>query len=304
MITFSNLGKKGNLGNQLFQIASTIGIAQMNNQEYKFPTWEYAKYFKNSLPSVDLNFFDEGLKRISEEKFHFYYWKIEDDHVDINGWLQTEKYFFKNDIQNVFLFKESFQIPLLEKFKYIFEKRTILISIRRGDFVNNPKYFQLTYKFYFLALLKNFPDWRNRNLIFASDDIAYCKFHFSFLPNSFFLEDLKAIEQLAVSTKCDDYIISNSTFSWWIAWLGEKESTRIVRPIKNFRGRYANLNSDKDYFPGRWIAFNEKKYHIPWKYLSLVIKGTVYHEAFNFIYWVKYRKKDLKKWIKRIIKKE
>jgi hypothetical protein len=39
MITYSNLGKKGDLGNQLFQIASIIGIAEKNHQEYCFPIW-------------------------------------------------------------------------------------------------------------------------------------------------------------------------------------------------------------------------------------------------------------------------
>jgi hypothetical protein len=39
MITYSNLGKKGDLGNQLFQIASIIGIAENNHQEYCFPIW-------------------------------------------------------------------------------------------------------------------------------------------------------------------------------------------------------------------------------------------------------------------------
>lgn len=36
MITFSKLEKKGHLGNQLFQIASTIGVAVDNQHDFVF----------------------------------------------------------------------------------------------------------------------------------------------------------------------------------------------------------------------------------------------------------------------------
>ena len=48
MVVFSLLEKKGNLGNQLFQIASTIGIAKKNKTPFAFPNWKYADYFDPS----------------------------------------------------------------------------------------------------------------------------------------------------------------------------------------------------------------------------------------------------------------
>jgi hypothetical protein len=58
---------------------------------------------------------------------------------------------------------------------------------------------------------------------------------------------------------CDDFIISNSTFSWWSAWLGEKESSKIIRPHQNFDGNKRLESDDKDYFPERWIAYDASK---------------------------------------------
>lgn len=295
MITFSRLGKKGNLGNQMFQIASTIGIALKNNQEFSFPKWEYSKYFINQFPEIQK---DENFKIVKEKSFKYNQFKLDNGNYDIDGWLQSEKYFDMRNTKALFLFEEQFIAGLLNSHQLLFNKKTILISIRRGDFINHPYYFQLSFKFYFLALIKNFPDWEKRNLIFTSDDIAYCKYHFSFLKNAFFLEGLTAIEQLALGSQCDDFVISNSTFSWWLAWLGEKRNSKIIRPIKNFRGEFAMKNDDSDYFPSRWISFDDNSYSLGSKYLNLMVKSFFYNLVVN----TKFRYSNCNKIIKNYIK--
>lgn len=297
MIVFSQLGRKGNLGNQLFQIASTIGIAKKNNQEYFFPDWKYSKYFKRKLPLLNevLDFMI-----IKEKSFHYHEWNIENKDYDISGWLQSEKYFDINATKDYFLFDDELIYGLLIKNRALFDKKTILVSVRRGDFVNNPYYFQLSFRFYFLAIIKNFPDWKNKNLIFVSDDISYCKYHFSFLKNAFFLNNLSDIEQMALGSQCDDFVISNSTFSWWIAWLGEKENSKIIRPPRNFRGQFSMQNDDSDYFPLRWISFNDKLFSMEKKYFILNMKGNVYSLFVNLKFSYLSFKKNMKTFVKRI----
>lgn len=298
MITFSRLGKKGNLGNQMFQIASTIGIALKNNQEFSFPKWEYSIYFTKKFPEIKKN---ESFQIIKEKSFKYNELKLENEKYDLDGWFQSEKYFDQRNTKELFLFEEQFINGLLNKQKLLFKKKTILISIRRGDFINHPYYFQLSFKFYFLALIKNFPDWEERSLIFTSDNITYCKYHFSFLKNAFFLEKLTAIEQLALGSQCDDFVISNSTFSWWIAWLGEKENSKIIRPVKNFRDEFAIKNDDSDYFPLRWTSFDEKPYSVESKYIILIIKAFFYSVAVNtnFLYigYGKIAKNQIKRYL-------
>lgn len=295
MITFSTLGKKGNLGNQMFQIASTSGIALKNNQNFSFPKWKYSLYFQKEFPEINKN---ENFKIVKEKSFNYNELKLENGNYDINGWLQTEKYFDMRNTRELFLFEEQFISSLLNKHEFFFRKKTILISVRRGDFINHPYYFQLSFKFYFLALLENLPDWEERNLIFTSDDMLYCKYHFSFLKNAFFLDELSAIEQLALGSQCDDFVISNSTFSWWIAWLGEKENSKIIRPLKNFRGEFATKNDDSDYFPSRWISFDDNAYSLGSKYLNLIIRGFFYNLVVN----TKFRHSHCSKIIKNYIK--
>lgn len=280
----------------MFQIASTIGIAEKNGHNYFFPAWQYSKYFEYQLPIVCK---DESFKIINEEKFNYYERDLREGNYDLEGWLQSEKYFEHIKIKEIFKFKKEFSKELRIKHQPLFSRKTILISIRRGDFVNNPYFFQTSFKYYLLAITKNFQDWEDRNLIFTSDDIAYCKYHFSFLKNTFFLNGLSAIEQMALAPQFDDFVISNSTFSWWMARLGEKEDSKIIRPLKYFRGEYSKQNDDSDYFPLRWISFDENSYRLEKRYFMLIIKTNIYSLLVN----IKFRFLKLKKMTKNFVKK-
>jgi hypothetical protein len=252
MITFSKLEKKGHLGNQLFQIASTIGLAVESKHDFCFPKWSPNWFFKNELPVLS----EQEFIAYREEQFQYNSKKFGKLNYDLEGYFQSEKYFDNTLTKHYFEFKEELIDKLKHTYKAAFLKKTILLSIRRGDFVDHPDYFQLPINYYILALINNFPDWKQRNLIILSDDINYCKFHFSFLDNAFFGNQLSAIEQLALGSLCDDFIISNSTFSWWCAWLGEKEHSTIIRPLHYFTEAKNKIDNDCDYFPEQWKIYN------------------------------------------------
>ncbi|KRD63866.1 hypothetical protein ASE40_00520 [Flavobacterium sp. Root935] len=272
MITFSKIGKKGNLGNQLFQIASTIGLANKNNREFSFLLWKYQSSFKNKLPVLASDLTD--FVNFEEEEYNHYEWNFEAKNYDLSGWLQTEKYFDRELTKHYFEFSDSLVEKISSLYHKAFEKRTILISIRRGDFVDHKDYFQTPIKYYLNSLVEFFSEWDSYNLIILSDDINYCKYHFSFLENAFFGDGLNEVEQLCLGTMCNDFIISNSTFSWWTAWLGEKSDSKIIRPLKNFDGQKRLKLNDKDYYPERWIKYNHLDQKIQLKDLAVIINAA------------------------------
>ena len=109
MITFSKLEKKGHLGNQLFQIASTIGIAVENNHDFCFPKWSHNWFFKNKLPVVT----HQECINYKEEQFHYEPIKLDPENYDLEGWFQSEKYFDKKLAKHYFEFK----VDLIQKLK-------------------------------------------------------------------------------------------------------------------------------------------------------------------------------------------
>jgi len=233
MITFSKLGKHGNLGNQLFQIASLIGLGKIFKHDVVIPEWQYKKYFEALPPTQNIQ-----SKLVEEKTFNYNLQQFNElsnnGNYDLLGWLQSEKYWKDATI---------FRLKDCEKL----ETPTIGISVRRGDYVDNPNYTLLQINYYLNALLRfNLSEF---NILVFSDDIEYCKIHFSCLNNVQFAQG-NAIEQLTLISKCHSFIIANSTFSWWGAYLGNGTT---IRPNCLFDGELL-VNDISDFYPETWIS--------------------------------------------------
>lgn len=253
MITYGKLGhsNRGRLGNQLFQIASTIGLAYKFGHTYAFPKWEYDKFLLLPLPTFTGRW---ELNELKEKSFAWQEEKLQDgENYSLDGWRQSEKYFadIRCQLRDLLSFTADFERETMVANAEALSRPCVAISVRRGDFVGNPNYAQIPARYYLLGLFEDIPNWQDYNIIVFSDDCHYCQVQFEGLPNVYFAEG-SAIEQLCLMTFCRHFIISNSTFSWWGAWLGEREGSIVVRPPINFAGELAKKNSEKDYWPERW----------------------------------------------------
>jgi hypothetical protein len=266
MITFSGLGKQGRLGNQLFQIASTIGISDAILCGYYFPKWDYEKYFscptaftdsgpnydtviKENVFSYDQPLIGQCLKGYASGKS-----------ISLSGYFQSEKYWdhIEDYVKRFFTFKPEFIASCRAKLpEQAFSRETIAVCIRRGDYVGHPHYYQIPIKYYITALQK-FEDFLDKyNIIFFSDDIEYCKIHFQCLPNAFFSEGNSDIEDLCLISECNNHIIGNSTFHWWGAYLAK--SNVVIRPDVYFAGESLS-KSTKDFWPEDWEVHSVNEY--------------------------------------------
>ena len=238
MITFSNLGKMGRLGNQRFQLSTCIGLAEKNNDEYIFPKWEYEKYF--NLHGC----FSNDIKITKSYKEPYYHYKeikesSNDNILDLVGYWQSYRYFenCQGLIQGIFTPKIGFPI------KYDFTS----VHVRRGDYTNLTKeYEQLNLEYYNKAM----KEVNSKYYIIISDDIDYCKTIFKG-SNIYFSEYKTVIEDFALMISCEHNIIANSTFSWWGAYLNKNPFKIVVAPNKWF-GKALN-HSTKDLMQDSWI---------------------------------------------------
>lgn len=266
MITFSKLGKHGNLGNQLFEIASTIGIAVSNGVEYKFPKWHHSKSFKIKLPMLTAQEAGRPFMLVNEPHFHYSEITIDAGRdIDLLGWLQSEKYWLhcENQVLKYFQFTNGL-ITKVKSFMGVFDSGlpVCAIGVRRGDYVGNQNYEQLDMNYYLGGALKIVEQCGPVQFLVFSDDITWCRKNF---PETImncgvlYTPYQTAIEQMAQMSCCDHFVIANSTFSWWGAYLGEKRTggkSVVIAPARWNAGALLQTADDKDLVPARWIKYD------------------------------------------------
>src|SRR5271166_6567912 len=141
MIAFVDLGKKGRMGNQLFQMAAAIALAVRNNDDYMFPVWPYEKFFNlHGCFSNTIN------TTINYTEPSFIYTPIPyNPNTNIIGYFQSEKYF--DDCKDVIHSLLTSNIRHGIKYGYT------SIHVRRGDYVNlSAQYTQLNMSYYKAAM--------------------------------------------------------------------------------------------------------------------------------------------------------
>lgn len=244
MITYSRIGDMGRLGNQLFQIAATIGSAEENHDVAKFNMWNYSKFFKIHIDQT-LNIKDINV-RYQEKDFHFHRIPYVKD-MDIIGYFQSEKYFLncKDKIKEYFEFVDDF----IDFNKY---KNKCSIHIRRTDYLQKSEYHPILEQSYYIDSMNYIKNIGVNEFVIFSDDIEWCKNNFSEYDNIIYSEGNTDIEDLALMSSCSHNIIANSSFSWWGAWLNKNKNKKVIAPIKWFGPAKRNVVTD-DLYCSDWI---------------------------------------------------
>jgi len=179
-----------------------------------------------------------------EQSFEFEQLPISDN-TSIDGYFQSYKYFedFKQEILNDFKFRDEILNKCQEEIsKYI---NPVSIHIRRGDYVNHPGFWNITPE-YIQEAFNHFNDDEYTFLIF-SDDIEWCK---QIFPEGVMFIEGNQFEDLCLMSLCDHNVISNSSYSWWGAYLNQNENKKIISP-KNW---FIPAKPLDDLYPKEWIV--------------------------------------------------
>lgn len=101
----------------------------------------------------------------------------------------------------------------------------VAIHVRRGDYVGNPFYVDLSQTDYYERAMKEFP---NATFMVFSDDIDWCMKQDVF-KDCLFSKGKGEVKDLNDMASCIGHIIANSSFSWWAAFLSP-HGGKVVSP--------------------------------------------------------------------------
>lgn len=250
----------GQFGNQLFLIAAVTSVAIDNGAMPIFPDLlatsqkelntkhNYEKLFyklKVFAPKKKLK------KRYLEP--HFHYKKIPfSKNMVVRGYFQSEKYFahHKEHILNLFAPTKEIRKYLSNKYKQLLEHpRTVSVHYRNFS-GEDPKLFYTCGKEYYEKAMQLFPS--DSLFVIFSNDMKGCKELFKEMPHDLiFIQEEDYIDDFYLMSLCKDHIISNSSFSWWAAYLNRNPEKTVIAPDPWFHP--LSTHNTHDLIPKEWI---------------------------------------------------
>jgi len=247
----------GRLGNNMFQTATTIEVAERVGSDFVLPTKSHAGH-RGDINS-DMSGFDYDFKfqdillpnTFNQATFDYIPVDVKDD-LELHGFYQSYKYF--DNIRDKLINKYfKFKNEIVDQTsKYKITENSLGISVRRGDYIPlQHNHCVLSMKYYADA----FSEILDVNQIFIfSDDIPWCKNNIC-TENEF--DEIVYVEgnpfvQLYMMTQMKNLILSNSTFAWWGGYLNDKKG-KIIIPDPWFGPNYKDKDVSGLYIP-EWLV--------------------------------------------------
>lgn len=282
-------GISGGLGNQMFQYAYGRALSKRCGGELLLDlSWFDESYttVTNRPLGLDLFNFDykvaseedilnikgrgkrkKGLKKllsfdnsnfIKENHYHFdeSLLNVKKDSY-FSGYFQSEKYFsdFEELIKSDFAFKDELNDDYKKLSQLMDNENSVGIHIRRGDYVNDKNtsihHGVCSVEYYKEALKIISEKVKDPVFYFFSDDLDWVKDNLNIDGDVVYVESslAKDHEDMQLMTMCKHFIIANSSFSWWGAWLSVDKDKTVIAPLKWFNDGSKNT---KDLIPQGW----------------------------------------------------
>lgn len=240
MISFPELGKFGRLGNQLFQIAATLGCAFDHDDVSRFPRTEYSAFL--SLPKEVWTYKGCSGPLYSEPCFSYrpIPYALSDARTQclkLHGYFQSEKYFGRHgDLIRTLLTPGGVDVAVED---------SVSVHVRRQDYLRLQDYHPTCGLDYYH---RAFGQTGGRKLIIYSDDPDWCSKNFQGLASV--APRASAEEHFRAMLRSRHHVIANSSFSWWSAWLAERAGSIVVAPRRWFGPK--GPQDAGDLIPSRW----------------------------------------------------
>jgi hypothetical protein len=188
--------------------------------------------------------------------------------VALRGYWESEQYFseIKEIIRREFTFRGGTPLSQADLAQDIGSSESVCVHVRRADILrpDDPKgfvgveYYEAAFR-YMACRLE-----RPKFFVF-SDDIRWCRENLNIpFPHCFRTRLAGETgpaegDDLRLMSQCKNFIIANSTFSWWAAWLGSAPNKMVVAPRRWFvqeglwHTRIVQSFRSDDLIPTGWI---------------------------------------------------
>ena len=283
---------EGGLGNQFFQYAFGTQLASLHGTELVLDLSSYASkpehgYLldrfsitarelsadeRKRIPSryrigkrlflPTFSFGGSELRRLRERPFGFAdkYMSAPDDSYLVGYW-QSECFFrdVTASIRNQFrpaveLSPESARIR-----ERMLNSSSIAIHLRRGDYITTQPMAarNLSLSYYRECVLRQLEHRSDSEAYVFSNDIPWCRENLKLPCPVHFVEHTNnntAHEDMWLMTAAECLVIANSTFSWWGAYLAEREERKVYAPASWF---HPNTMDDRFLNCSDWILISD-----------------------------------------------
>lgn len=226
------------LGNNLFQFATALSIDDNvticvpDHHEF-LETIKYKDIFFKNVKVI--NYIPENVNRYKETSFKYEAIPYNDNSdLVLEGYFQSYKYIDREKILKHFRSEKSVRYKINSLYPDLLLSEFTVIHVRRGD------YLKVLYKHPFCGLnyykeaIKRIGI--NSKFVVISDDVRWCKKNIK-AKNIEYIENSTAVIDFFIMTLSKNLIISNSSFSYWGAYLNEKKE-RVIAPSLWFGFRH------------------------------------------------------------------
>jgi hypothetical protein len=278
----------GGLGNQLFEIFTTIAYALKSKTNFAFSNvyqlprggngspirYTYWNTFLSNLTPFLINIDNDSITKylIIKEKSFNYNELPQDEHPGLSkmlvGYFQSPKYFeyYKDTIFRLInLEKQKNKIRFAQRLNY---QNIISIHFRLGDYKIIPDCHPIMSLDYYKNAIQTILKRRGTNndqisilyfceeedLVDVENSIGELQKEF---PNLLFVRgglQLDDWQQMLQMSLCRDNIIANSSFSWWGAYFNTNLDKIVTYPSKWFGPKL--YHNTEDLFPNNWLQIN------------------------------------------------
>lgn len=277
----------GGLGNQLFQYATGLRLAQEKNTNLKldisaFEWYKTRAYRLGHFQAQEDYATQEELLPFTSRSLQYRlprgFWKIlpyyrrprfrereifiydsnilkTPQNVYLVGYFQHEQYFspIRERILADFTLRSTPSETAKEYANQAADGASICVSIRRGEYVTDPVVRRihgvLPLQYYREAIEQMVAQVRSPRFFVFSDEIEWAQENLEIGYPTTWMRDLQDYEQLWIMSQCEHHIIANSSFSWWGAWMSTYERQIVIAP----KPWFANPPNPSDgIVPDRW----------------------------------------------------